>query len=217
VKDEVRYNEIKTALLLNLGNDIIKKIVVLDEGFYFGDINSKKLIIYPISKRPTFNDVMRFCEKDEINIIANNDISFGKTLIHTLKYLRNKKSLAYALSRWESDGTIFRNKFSDSQDAWVVWSNFEGQELVSNFFMGIPGCDNRFAYDLEFKYKRKVFNPSKTIKVFHHHKSQSRVYSKNDQIKGDYLLLKPTNLFTSSLIYNFSFLERFVKWKIKKL
>ena len=29
VKDEVRYNEIKTALLANLGNDIIKKIVYM--------------------------------------------------------------------------------------------------------------------------------------------------------------------------------------------
>lgn len=218
IPDSKRNDEINFVLNNNIANYHFKKIIILAEDFSIEAYKEKeKIEIVPLNRRPTFNDFLKHCVKDEINIIANNDIIFDDTVKFIKKLVSKESRISLALSRWEPNGTIFRERFSDSQDAWAIWSNFEQEVLISDYFMGIPGCDNRFAHDLEYIYKRRVFNPSKVIKIVHHHKSQQRTYKKTDQLKGSYLLIRPTGLLEVYIIKYFGFIKRYYKWSFVRI
>jgi hypothetical protein len=59
--------------------------------------------------------------------------------------------------------------------------------------MGIAGCDNRLAYELQ-EAGFQVYNPSKTIQTFHLHDIPIRTFVENviERIPPPYLLLPPT-------------------------
>ena len=57
--------------------------------------------------------------------------------------------------------------------------------------MGVPACDNRFAYELT-KSGYNVLNPAYTIKSYHLHFS-NRNYTEKDRLQGDVIPVYVTN------------------------
>ncbi len=151
--------------------------------------------------RPTFKDYFDFILKnnftDTINIIANTDIFFfnSREIEKNLGRLIKGES-CFALSRYDYFHTKPARLYdrSDSQDSWI-FNGSNGLEKVKcvDFCMGIPGCDNRLAYELNIA-GFKVYNPSKSIRSYHLHNVSERTYLLNLDVKIDppYLLLPPT-------------------------
>ena len=85
----------------------------------------------------------------------------------------------------------------DSQDTWV----FNGNERLDfvqdiNFTMGLAGCDNRLAFELQ-KAGFEVLNPSRSVYSFHLHNTPIRTNADHTGkqiviIPPPYLLLPPT-------------------------
>jgi len=214
ISDQKRKHEIEKAIELNLDNTYISRLIILNEGFNSILLKHKKIQLHQIDFRPTFNDLLQYCMKDEINIISNNDIYFDETLKNAKSFISNNINVVFALTRIEKNGDLFRKNYCDSQDSWIFWSNDIKDLGCFNFNMGVPGCDNRFAYELEYTAGLKVFNPSKTISTFHLHNSLKRNYSKNDQLKGNYLLLKPISIFLVNVILLFHIFNFLIKWRL---
>lgn len=175
-----RQKELDYCLNMNQINPLIDKIYVL------ADSHVPATTTITFTNRPTFSDFFRMVndvvEPDDITIVANSDIYFTETL----KYLDSMtENDCYALSRTD-------NLSWDSQDAWI----FKGRirEINADFRLGIPGCDNRLAYELsEAGYM--VNNPSRTIHAVHVHTTNIRNYDeKTTKIPKPYLLLTPCRL-----------------------
>lgn len=171
--DKVRNQEFITCFSKNINNKNLNVIAVESESrLKFSDFF---LVIDKVSSN------------DDINIIANLDIYFDESILLTLDM---KKEEVYALSRWN----IVRDKVKhfirkDSQDAWI----FRGvpNNVFGDFCMGIPGCDNRLAYEFN-KAGYRVANPSYDIKAFHIH-SGKRNYGKQ-KIPSPYMTVDPSHL-----------------------
>ena len=119
--------------------------------------------------RPTFNDLFKLCRPDAVNVIANSDIYFTE-LPHT-----PPPGEVWALSRWDvdNDGNATLWDHADSADAWIF--NGLPPKIDMPWTMGLPGVDNRLAWELDNAGMR-VRNPCKTIKAYHLHNSQWRSY-----------------------------------------
>ena len=197
IEEIQRFNEIKLVFQKNIESSRITKIIVLSEPNDNITYNHKKVEIFKVENRTSFSDFFEYLDPYAVNIIANNDIDFSTTFNHyNLAFL--SKSDIYCLSRWEYDNVIFRKEEGDSQDAWIFKGKPKPWKSCS-FFMGMPGCDNRIAYEFYSKGYR-VFNPSKSIKTFHIHFSDKRTYTENNRIQGNYLNVKPQYLIESVLV-----------------
>lgn len=144
--------------------------------------------IIEISERLTFNEMFKLTEQypDRINIITNSDIYFNETILQT-RFLKDNECLA--LSRWDVNGTtavLFDRK--DSQDVWI----FNGAVKCNggNYYLGIPGCDNKIAFELK-QSGYVVNNPSKSIHALHLHNTNYRTYTPNDRLLEPFHFIKP--------------------------
>jgi hypothetical protein len=134
--------------------------------------------------RPTYNDYFKLTQQypDDINIIANSDITIEQRSLSILKNW-DWKNYCLALSRWDliNDNMQYNRarhyNHSDSQDVWIRKGAFP---LIkeANFTLGIAGCDNKIAHLLKDYFT--VINPSNDIKTFHYHISGVRNY-KNEK------------------------------------
>ena len=194
-----RKKELLYCLEKNTKNDLIDNIIIVNR-----------------DERSTYGDFFRAMKpyKEDVNIIANSDIYFDKTVELANKI---KKNECYALTRWElHEGTIM--SFNDrhgrpsppqwSQDAWIFRGTINPQSfdsviaVASNrqsvsipFQLGIPGCDNKIAALLREK-GLDVTNPSLSIRAIHFHKNSSRSYPQFQILRG----IRPNGLvFQTSL------------------
>jgi hypothetical protein len=165
------------------------------------------VLVSPDNKRPTFqsflNQIKREYFANSINVIANSDIFFETTnqLEQSMLSLdeENRNKIAFALSRWDwspnKEPVLFNRP--DSQDAWCFYGNKNIDNIKNvDFSLGIAGCDNRFAYELEAA-NYNVINPSKTIHTFHYHDTQLRTYINDngtvkETIPPPYKLIPPS-------------------------
>ena len=102
---------------------------------------------------------------NDIVCISNTDISFEDPSVSFCEQVGFRQ--CFALSRRDANGQL--QPCSDrSQDAWV----FRGPPplVEANFPLGKWGCDNRFA-TLLIEAGWSLFNPSRSIKINHHHAS----------------------------------------------
>ena len=180
--NEERNAELKRCLFNNLSNVRIDKIILLCDTTD-APVHDKILPIFS-TERPTYADAFGVLDKyllenprldpnNTISIVCNSDIyfSFDDTII-LQSYLSGNNFLA--LSRWDVLGNeTLLHKHWDSQDSWI----FKGKILPGNydFKIGIPGCDNRIAYEL-IKAGYNVINPCYKIKSYHLHNSGYRNY-----------------------------------------
>jgi hypothetical protein len=107
-----------------------------------------------------------------VNVLANSDILFNET-IKLAEII--KENEFYGITRYEEDGN--RHKHDDpyhgydSQDVWV-WKD-KCKIKDANFFLGVPGCDNKIAYHANL-YGYSVKNPALSIKTYHKHTTNVR-------------------------------------------
>jgi hypothetical protein len=168
-----RQSEIDFCFQQNMKNENINLIIIhsqqrLTYKYYFDTLNS----ITGVS---------------DINIIANADIYFDDTI----KYCESLDfNTFYALSRWDVVGSeSFHFCRPDSQDVWA-WKG-KSKNIVCDYFLGMPGCDNRLAHEAK-KAGYNVLNPSKTIKCYHFHNSNLRNYNRTTaSVPGPYMTVEP--------------------------
>jgi hypothetical protein len=85
----------------------------------------------------------------------------------------------FALSRYEYNPvkkTIQLYKRFDSQDTWILHSNFAVQEQHTKLFdfaFGKPGCDNKIVYLMDV-LGYEIINDPKLIKTYHYHTEKTR-------------------------------------------
>ena len=143
--------------------------------------------------RPTYQqflEEMRHFEADYF-ILANSDIYFTSE-IEEIKDL-DLKDKALCLSRWDILGNGYAKLFdySWSQDTWV-FTKVPTNITEIDFPLGLPACDNRFAYQLaDAGYV--VVNPSKSIKSYHLHLSNKRSYTEKNRLPGKVIEVIPTD------------------------
>jgi len=171
----IRQSEIKECLSKNLKNP--------------------NLTIYIIDGRPNYCDFFKkineITTKNDINIIANADIYFDKTI----KLVKNiKENECYALCRWnvlKNRDVVFYNHI-DSQDVWIFRGKIK-EVHNADFPLGKMGCDNAIADRLS-NAGYTMLSPSEQIKTYHLHLSNIHNYSneeRNEQtvVQPPYLIL----------------------------
>jgi len=196
-KDENRKKEFINCLLKNISNRYINKIYLFVENNCECDFIEDKIEKIFIDKRITYLDAFTFINsitnKNDINILSNTDIYFDETI----KFVFNKidSNKVFCLTRWDilSNGKIEFHNRRDSQDAWIFYGSIKNN-IQCNFNLGIPGCDNKIAYELE-KSGYSIFNPSLSIKILHIHTSNIRNYSNNTpKLSRPYQFISPCTI-----------------------
>jgi hypothetical protein len=169
-----RQEEINTCLRMNLLNPCISELHLLtEEVFDFATYpNNEKIHQINIHSRLTFEHAFAYANKGPVSatwILSNADIYFDGSLIH----LNGAKldDTVFALTRHDiqKDGTwkIVDPAFAHGcQDAWIFKTPLPLDILFAKFYLGIPGCDNRIAYEF-INAGYKVINPSNKISIFH--------------------------------------------------
>jgi hypothetical protein len=176
-KNPKRQKELLYCLKKNIENPLIDNIFLIVEGEVKLPINGKLIIIE--ANRPTYRNFFDLINDtvtspNDISILANTDIYFNDTL--QLIDLREKQCIA--LSRWDKrkDGLRLHNE-RYSQDTWIFKGKIRNVRFC-DFFMGIPGCDNRIAYELN-RAGYRLFNPANAIQSIHYHQSDLHNYDHN--------------------------------------
>lgn len=189
-----RDQELQNGLRRNLENPYIKRVfLMMDFVMPFPD-HDKIEPVY-MASRPTYAEIFDCVRENsvagEVCIIANSDIYFDSSIGHCLTMDANA---CYALSRWDMKGnTPVPFLRSDSQDAWIFRAPVKDVKNC-NFTMGVPGCDNRIAYEL-LSAGYHVTNPSKTIKAYHLHETGIRHYKVGQNVVArPYHLVPPISL-----------------------
>ncbi len=199
-KNKERQTEINTCLYENINNELIGHIYILVEKPDSKEkiLKHDKITKCVVNKRPTYDDffahVDAYTDEEDINIISNSDMYFDKTI--KLVEDMNMDNKCLALTRWDlrhGNQPLFHN-VSCSQDVWIVQGKVKNG-IWGNFFMGIPGCDNRIAYELK-KAGYDVINPSHSIKTYHLHITGVRNYNRHngDLIPEPHLSIKITKV-----------------------
>jgi len=184
-----RQCEYDYCLARNLENPHIGSIVLFCEGD--PPLLHDKLWIVPITERPTYQQYIEFANKNrqgKVVVLANSDIYFDATIAQVGSISGNK---AYALSRWDVDvnGSARLFNRADSQDVWV-WKPPLTLD-AAEFWLGSPGCDNRFAALLA-KAGLAVLNPSRIVKSYHVHLTNFRG-GYGPRVRGPQKQVAPSN------------------------
>jgi len=173
-KDAKRQKELLYCLNQNIQNPLIANIFLIVEGEVKLPVSDKLVIVN--SGRPTYrnffdlvNDTVR--SANDISIIANSDIYFNETL--AIIDIHERQCIA--LSRWDKkkDGLRLHNE-RFSQDSWIFKGKLRNVRFC-DFYLGIPGCDNRIAYELN-RAGYRMFNPATKIQSIHYHQSDLHNY-----------------------------------------
>ena len=226
--DSIRYNEIKYCLKKNVENHKINEIHLLVERIYTNEelgILSKKIKQININTRLTYSDFFSYIRTSNLKgyfILINSDIFLQVDAITNIKKSDlHCKKLFYALLRYDyvnsKTSNIFGPRF-DSQDTWIIHSNYnipEFSQSIFNFYLGTPGCDNKMIYLMSI-LGYEIINDPISIKTYHVHSSKLRNYSIKDIIEEPWGLTIPygfkPNEIKNSLGTN---LQQFLIWSNK--
>lgn len=191
-----RHEEIEFALRCNVS--AFDSIVVLADGLdaptWFPSQGWKDC-----QQRPTYEDALaRASEagRDDLVVIANCDIVIAKPELVLIDF-ELQRGEAYALTRWEMQEPYPMKLWpvAYSQDAWCFRGPPRGAFKDVNFWFGVPGCDNRFNWELRNAgYEMK--NPSRDVRTYHVHATEHREKTNVGQyrVPPPYLYLEPTHL-----------------------
>jgi hypothetical protein len=198
--DMARCSEIMTCLHGNLSNRLVDRFVIYSsEEIIHSDSNGFGRIRFVANSRPKFSDFVREIDTPSegggVQVIINSDCVLTET---AAKFLRRcKPGEAYCIRRRElvSIFPLVYDRSRESQwrasvpnsmhDGWA----FSGLELRAgslNFYPGVPGCDNRLAYELAAAGYR-VSEVCESAPLLHLHRSLRRSYTSADSVPGPYL------------------------------
>lgn len=182
--DTARDSELRTCLNQNLQGNKFDHIYIYSEAE--PPANHKLTTRY--QGRPTYQNLIDWANDvshdGDVIVIANSDIYFDDTLnwAHNVPM----EMTLIALSRWDvaPNGSKKLFAYEHSQDTWI----FKGKIQIkgANYNMGLPGCDNRIAFDAD-KAGYRVVNTAKDIITYHLHNSNVRSYTQKDRLEGGYL------------------------------
>lgn len=166
-----RQQEMDGCLRRNLEHPLITKVHLFGEEVALNGWRHDKLVLHPVDTRTTFDMLFAEASRD-VCIIANADIYFDMTLQKVQSV--DLKDTVYCLTRWDltTYGTLRFYNVACSQDAWIFLAPFQPDV---GFPLGIPGCDNRLAHEIQ-QAGRKPLNPSLSIRACHVHLSKSHTY-----------------------------------------
>lgn len=169
-----RQNEIDICLRNNLQNQYIHKIHVLTEEYFdfSGFPNEEKINQTVIGERLTFEKAFQHAnqhQNDDVWLLSNADIYFDDSLKRLYDVSMNNK--LFALTRHDvlRDGSIrlVEAAFAHGcQDAWVFNTPILLEKMETKFYLGIPGCDQKIAYEF-IAAGYIVSNPSRIIIISH--------------------------------------------------
>lgn len=129
----------------------------------------------------------------DISVVANTDIIIPKRSVTTIRETLGDKE-CYCLSKWDiTPSKGIRPWYTGwSQDTWCFRGRVACQ--AGDYHFGLPGCDNRLAYELSQHYQ--VLNPSYSIPTYHLHLSNVRTETNNEpnRVPAPYLLVTPHHL-----------------------
>jgi hypothetical protein len=187
-KDAKRQKELLYCLNQNILNPLIDNIFLIVEGEVKLPVSGKLIIVN--SERPTYRNFFDLINDtvtspNSISVIANSDIYFNDTLAQ----LDIKERQCIALSRWDKrkDGLRLHNE-RFSQDTWIFKGKVRNVRFC-DFYLGIPGCDNRIAYELN-RAGYRLFNPATKIQSIHYHQTDLHNYDHNTpKISKPYLYI----------------------------
>ena len=201
--NDERNQEYLFALDRNIDNEYIDTIFLFVEDIsHVEGIESEKVKIVELDSRPTFQDIIDFGNKElkgQQCIISNTDIFMDDTLSHVKD--NDISNLFLSLTRWDvkTDGTIeyydVENK-GWTQDTYIYESPIDIKD--ANFFVGLPGQENRLAY-LAYEAGLNVINPSLLVIIKHFHltdyTSDSNSRHSENRVQGKYLYVKTSKTF----------------------
>lgn len=189
--NDERDFEIDSVLKKNISSGLFEKIILFCDNNVRPNFHYELIEFVDFNERPTYLDFFNKGNEytDKIIVVSNSDIFFDDTLFYTESFLIEKKELL-ALTRYEylknyEEVIIEMIMGCDSQDSWIYLSPINTDNMNIDFGLGIPGCDNRIAYELSKNYI--VRNPSYSIKTYHFHESNYRNYNPHNRLSGDYL------------------------------
>lgn len=194
-KNPIRQTELDFVWKQNLENPLIDRIMLFAESVP-ELINDKVTIIS--SNRPTYNDkfnaINRYCVSPmEISIIANSDIYFDESLKELESIISGR--FCIALSRYDvkpgCEPKLHEEKFS--QDTWIFCGKVKPVKF-GGFHLGVPGCDNRIAWELN-RAGYILKNPASKIKTYHYHPSDLHTYHDENKEIIKYLYVPKPYLF----------------------
>ena len=192
---EPRADEIRRCLLANCEHPGISEVHFYTRKAKWLPSHPKLRVVTadyrPVTYSVLFSDANSILQSpQDISIIANADIRFDDTLNGELEVLTDQ--ICFALTRWndEPGGVVFWNR-CDSQDAWL----FRGEirPVAANFEIGLLGCDNRIAHELQ-RAGYRVLNPSPTIRAIHLHRTAYYSPRRDKRVGPPYLRVHPIPL-----------------------
>jgi hypothetical protein len=226
-----RQKELEFCLAQLVKNPHIDNIYLLNERIYTDaelGITSDKITQKVIGKRLSYKDFLDFV--DEITgycILINSDIFFDHTITNLFKSDLSVCKSSFCQLRFEYTGNldvsgskIFGPR-PDSQDTWIIHSNFNVEKKhrqAFNFNLGKPGCDNKITYLFRI-LGYKCYNCPLFIKTYHFHCSQVRNYDSKDLIKNPYVYIYPEGVHAieATRLYDFSDNDRLYNYLQEKI
>jgi hypothetical protein len=204
-RDKARSDEIAECLRRNVLNPHVTRIHLLNERIYsdaeLGVVSlspefRNKIVQVNVEKRLTFQATFQYITDNQVrgyNVIINADIFLDETIDLLRQSDLHEKKRMLALLRYEFEGPLVNRRLSscklfgprmDSQDTWIIHSNFNvvgKQQKAFSFEFGKPGCDNKLVYIMNILGYEVVNDPAR-IKTYHYHKTQIRDYTQKDVI-----------------------------------
>ena len=181
MKDNERNNELKKCLENNLNNDNIKKIhLYIDDTEalnYINNLNSNKINIIDLGKKPLYSDLFGYAInnlQNEICMVTNSDIYLGDYDTNLLKKLDDKNTV-FALTRHEHDLSYpLITSFNGSHDSFIFKSPINNTFLKHvQYVQHNWGSESVLLHEL-YTVGIKLYNPCMQIKIIHLHKSNLR-------------------------------------------
>lgn len=198
-RSAARAAELAECLRRNCESPHVDEVhVFLEEGGE-PDYRHPKIRMVPIGRRLLYRDLCDYANR-KLNgrqvIIANSDIYFDQSLKRIGRYDLGGQLLC--LSRWDvqTDGSSRLFEFASSQDAWIFAAPI--REFRCDWHLGMPGCENRLAYEAE-RAGLRVSNPSRSVRAHHLHLSRVIHYRASDRVHGPGLSIEPAFLGVPSL------------------
>lgn len=196
-KSPVRQAELDYCLQKNIDNPLIDQIVLMCGDELPPHLHRPNRVYLTANNRPTYQDFFNIINNSltsnlDISMVANSDIYFDETLSELPGQMAGNKCIA--LSRWDikPEGAVLHNeKFS--QDVWIFQGKVKPVKYAT-FNLGVPGCDNRIAWEL-WRAGYILKNPASRIKAYHYHPSDLHTYHDENGENIKYLYVPKPYLF----------------------
>lgn len=172
---EARQRELDACLQENLDNPFIARVHLLtEEPVDLSHLrHTDKIVQTVIGERLTYERALHYANAHagvgDVWVLANADIHFDESLRYLADTDMKKKMFALTRHDIQKDGSMLPLPPAyahGSQDAWIFSAPVPVEKMMTRFYLGIPGCDSKIAYEF-MNAGYRVINPSKKIIVHH--------------------------------------------------